>query len=111
MCVDREAIKTTVAEWIGALVEAHPDLAWLTNADLEAYPAFLVDTQTKEGDDYKAGAVPIVVSADAAPSAAAVEKLQDAVVADRTLGDRVKRAIYERPRNECEAGTIVVIPR
>lgn len=111
MCVDREAIKATVADWIGALVEANPDLGWLTDADLEPYPAFLVDTHTKEGDDYKAGAVPIVVSADAARSPAAVDKLQDAVVADRTLGDRVKRAIYEPPRNEREAGTIVVIPR
>jgi hypothetical protein len=58
--VDREAIKTAVAEWIGALVEANPDLASLANAEYEAHPAFLVDTKTKEGDDYKAGAVPIL---------------------------------------------------
>ena len=92
------------------LVEADPDLTWLIDAELVAYPAFLVDTQNTEGDEYKAGAVPIAVSPAAAPSSG-VKKLHDAVVADRTLGDQVKRATFERPRNEREAGTIVVIPR
>src|SRR4051812_5194525 len=81
-CVDRQAIKAAAANWIEAVVEAQRDLAWLAEADLDAYPAFLTDAKAKEGDDYKAGAVPIVISADASQTEAAVDKLKRAVAAD-----------------------------
>jgi len=108
--MDREAIRTTVKEWLSTLVADQPDFAWLECAQLTAEPAFLVDAQTKEGDDYKAGAVTVVVTMDRTPSSDEVEKLYDTVVGDRTLGNRVKRAHFERPRDERQAGTIVVIP-
>jgi hypothetical protein len=109
--MDRDAIETAVREWLAELAEGHAGWAWLGEARLDAQPAFLVDSETREGDHYKAGAVSIVVKAALAPGSATPEQLHDAVVDDATLGNRVKRAVYERPRAEGEAGTIVVIPR
>lgn len=91
--MDREAIRSTVHDWIAALISADPSLAWLSDAELTVEPAFLVDAKTKEGDDYKAGAVRIGISWSPAPDAASVQPLYDAVVADRTLGGRAKRPL------------------
>jgi hypothetical protein len=111
MSMDRAAIRRTVHDWIAELTTADPSLAWLSDAELAVEPAFLVDAKTKEGDDYKAGAVRIAISPNSAPDAASIQRLYDAVVADRTLGGRAKRAHFERPRKDAEAGTLVVIPR
>lgn len=109
--MDREAIESIVRAWFETKVAAEPEFAWLGDADLTAHPAFLVDAQTKEGDDYKAGAVSIVVKPQSAPRLADITRLHDAVVGDRTLGNRAKRAVFEPPTGEHYAGTVVVVPR
>lgn len=109
--MDQEAVTQVVSDWIADLAEADPSLVWLNQAERTAHPAFLTDERTKEGDDYKAGAVPIKIAARAKPSETDVQRLQDAVLSDRTLGDRVKRAIFERSTSDSEAGIIVVIPK
>lgn len=109
--MDQEAVIGVVSDWLAQLVEADPSLGWLDQAELTAHPAFLTDTKSKEGDDYKAGAVPIKIAPEIDPDDGGVERLQDAVAADRTLGNRAKRATFERSSDEREAGIIVVVPK
>jgi len=108
--VDRQAVEKIAREWLDALADGVSDLAWLKTAQLTAYPAFLVAAATKEGDDYKAGAVPLAIDSGVAPSAELVDKIHDAVVDDRSLGGRAKWAVYERPSGS-DAGTLVIVPR
>jgi hypothetical protein len=109
--MDRAAIEQIVRDWLDAFVEANPELAWLKDAQLRAEPAFLTAATTQDGDDYKAGAVPITLISDHTLDNRAIDKLHDCVVADRTLGGRTKRAVFERPRSTGQVGVIVVIPR
>lgn len=108
--MDRPAIEAVAKEWVDALAASDPSLACLRDLEIIAYPAFLVDATTKEGDDYKAGAVPIMLQSASELTDDAIRRLHDAVVSDRTLGSRAKRAYYEHPSADGGAGTLVIIP-
>lgn len=108
--MDRVAIRAAVSDWLAALAESDAQFEWTGKAELTVEAAFLVDGKTRDGDDYKAGAVRVTVPADRQP-VASVRNLRDAVVGDRTLGNRVKRATFEISTDDPESATIVVIPR
>src|SRR4051794_15164272 len=107
--MDREAIEKVVREWFAKLADDDAAFTWPKEADQTAYPAFLVEAKTKEGDDYKAGAIPVRVKTGDVTEAM-VKNLHDAVVNDPTLGGRAKQVTFERPTAGDEAGTLVVIP-
>lgn len=108
--MDRPAVEAVAKDWAHALAASDTSLAWLRDAELTAYPAFLVDALTKEGDDYKAGAVPIKLQTPSAPTDDAFGRIHAAVVGDRSLGGRVKHAYYEHPTADGGAGILVIIP-
>lgn len=108
--MDRDAILAIMNDWLSAAAEADPTLGWVRNATLRAEPAFLVDDTTKDGDEYKAGAVSIVLETSQRPGATAIQRLDTAIVGDVSLGRRAKRAWFESSSDGREIGRIVVIP-
>jgi hypothetical protein len=109
--MDREAIRTAVGEWLDSVVEHNPQFGWLKDAQLDVQPAFLVDHQTKEGDDYRAGAVAVVVNQEERPTDGQIRQFHDLIVGDRTLGNRAKDVRFEYSNEERVVGRLVVIPR
>jgi hypothetical protein len=107
--MNRVAIEADLRAWLDELAAHHIDFEWLREVGLSTHPAFLVDSTTPDGDDYKAGAVSISVTSAHDPSPQAIDQLHNAVVSDRTLGRRVKRATFERGTSVAEA-TIVIVP-
>lgn len=107
--MDRQAIEADLRAWLDELAAHHADFEWLGEVELSTHPAFLVDSTTQDGDDYKAGAVSISFASPHAPSPQAIDQLHNAVVGDRTLGRRVKRATFERGTSVADA-TIVIVP-
>jgi hypothetical protein len=108
--MDREAIGTAVAEWLDWVVQHDSQFEWLRGAELDVQPAFLVDHKTKEGDDYKAGAVRVAVTGDDVATVERSRQLHDLVIRDRTLGNRAKDARFEYSGDAGVAGCLVVIP-
>lgn len=108
--MDRNAIEGIVEDWIDEL-SAEEVFAWLRGAQIDVSPAFLVDHETKDGDDYKAGAVSITITSSEPVTDEQVEQLYDFVVADRTLGQSAKDARLEKSSDDAEVGRLIVIPR
>lgn len=110
--MDREKIERTVGDWLAALAEAEPaTFGWAASVTLQTSPAYLTDAQTKDGDDYKAGAVSVAICTSERPAAETVEALRVLIVDDRTLGTRAKHAQFERSDDPGEIGIVVVVPR
>jgi hypothetical protein len=108
--VDREAIRTVVEEWLAATAESDPRFDWLRAVLLDVEPASLVDNTTKDGDNYKAGAVRVALTGEGEPTIAHVKQLHDLIVGDCTLGNRAKDVRFEWSDEKNVVGRLVVIP-
>jgi hypothetical protein len=108
--VDYTALKVAVDAWLAALADSDPGLAWAKDVSTDAHPAYLLPQTGDDGERERAqatAALPIKVKEPPAPDRAAVQKLHDWVVRDRTLGGRVARATFEWPGND--EGTISIL--
>lgn len=105
--MDYAANGEAIKDWLRAVCDAYPELD--LKADVEVHPAFLASMDGAE-DDRLAGASPVVLLSDTLRDEA-VRKLVELVVDDRTLGGRVRWAVFERTGDMGRLGTIVVWPR
>ena len=70
----------------------------------------LAGYQTKDGDDYKAGAVEVSISTRDPATDAEVTQLLDLVVGDPASGNRAKDVPFERSGEARVVGRLAVIP-